>query len=324
MKRTTVTVVCLACLACLGPVDWVFASALFHHYPAAMLTIKAVDEEGAPLPDTSVHVWLSEGAVRDGKTDRNGLFVAKGECTEDKVPISVGKTGYYQTAFAYAFPAVVERYAARWEPWNPVVTAVVRRVVNPIPMYAKRVETTLPTVDGTNAYDLAIGDWVAPHGRGKENDMLFRITRRRLVSWGDFDASLAIACPSVHDGFQARDETKVGGSTFGWSYNAPSNDYSQSWQVTVGYLPGRGYFATNGTRAAYIRVRSVTNELGQLVQANYGKLLGPVEFDVRDSPSGWIRFTYYLNPTPNDRNMEFDPNRNLFKNLGEFETVSQP
>ncbi len=37
-----------------------------------------------------------------------------------------------------------------------------------------------------------------------------------------------------------------------------------------------------------------------------------------------VIFTYYLNPSPNDRNLEFDPKRNLFTNLGEFVTVSEP
>ena len=35
-------------------------------------------------------------------------------------------------------------------------------------------------------------------------------------------------------------------------------------------------------------------------------------------------FTYYLNPTPNDRNMEFDPTRNLLTGLKEAEKVSVP
>jgi hypothetical protein len=37
-----------------------------------------------------------------------------------------------------------------------------------------------------------------------------------------------------------------------------------------------------------------------------------------------MRFKYYLNPTPNDRNIEFDPKQNLLKKLNEFEGVSEP
>jgi len=35
-------------------------------------------------------------------------------------------------------------------------------------------------------------------------------------------------------------------------------------------------------------------------------------------------FKYFLNPTPNDRNVEFDPKQNLFKNLSSLEEVSDP
>jgi hypothetical protein len=37
-----------------------------------------------------------------------------------------------------------------------------------------------------------------------------------------------------------------------------------------------------------------------------------------------MQFTYYLNPTPNDRNIEFDPKQNLIHNLKSFERVTAP
>jgi hypothetical protein len=37
-----------------------------------------------------------------------------------------------------------------------------------------------------------------------------------------------------------------------------------------------------------------------------------------------VGFTYYLNPMPNDRNVEFDPKRNLFTNLKPEEQVAAP
>ncbi len=37
-----------------------------------------------------------------------------------------------------------------------------------------------------------------------------------------------------------------------------------------------------------------------------------------------MRFSYYLNPTPNDRNLEFDPEQNLFKKLTILEEVWDP
>jgi hypothetical protein len=37
-----------------------------------------------------------------------------------------------------------------------------------------------------------------------------------------------------------------------------------------------------------------------------------------------MQFRYYLNPTPNDRNMECDPKQNLLKGLKSSEQVREP
>jgi hypothetical protein len=46
-------------------------------------------------------------------------------------------------------------------------------------------------------------------------------------------------------------------------------------------------------------------------QANCGKSDG----DIRFWPNGVLQFTYYFNPRPNDKNLEFDATRNLFGEL---------
>jgi hypothetical protein len=53
--------------------------------------------------------------------------------------------------------------------------------------------------------------------------------------------------------------------------------------------------------------------LEQALSANYGKIYG-----------AFMNFTYYLNPTRNDRNVQFDPKRNLFTNLKDDERVTAP
>ncbi len=55
------------------------------------------------------------------------------------------------------------------------------------------------------------------------------------------------------------------------------------------------------------------DERGNIVSAHYGKIYGD-----------FMQFSYYLNPTPNDRNVEFDPKQNLLKNLKSDEGVSAP
>jgi len=53
----------------------------------------------------------------------------------------------------------------------------------------------------------------------------------------------------------------------------------------------------------YFCIRTQTNEVGQVTNALYGKIYGQINGS----------FTYFLNPTPNDRNVEHDPKRNVFK-----------
>lgn len=61
----------------------------------------------------------------------------------------------------------------------------------------------------------------------------------------------------------------------------------------------------------FFRVRTKRNEKGEIVSALYGKIYGPIEFRIFTNGMD-AQFTYYLNPTPNDRNTEFEAKRNLF------------
>jgi hypothetical protein len=63
----------------------------------------------------------------------------------------------------------------------------------------------------------------------------------------------------------------------------------------------------------YIRVRTKVDDRGNIVSAHYGKIYGD-----------FMQFKYYLNPTINDRNVEFDPKQNLMKNLKPLEGVDAP
>jgi hypothetical protein len=60
------------------------------------------------------------------------------------------------------------------------------------------------------------------------------------------------------------------------------------------------------------------------VSALYGKLWEGFQIGAENSNKCIVRLSYYLNPTPLDRNMEFDLKRNLLKNVGEFEEPRRP
>ena len=66
-------------------------------------------------------------------------------------------------------------------------------------------------------------------------------------------------------------------------------------------------------RNYFFRVRTVLDEEGNVKSALYGKIYGD-----------FMQFRYYLNPTLNDRNVEFDPEHNLLEGLKSTEKVMEP
>ena len=203
--------------------------------------------------------------------------------------------------------------------------AILRLVGNPVPMYAKKVRIEIPVLDEPVGYDLMVGDWIAPHGKGHKADFVFTM-KSRVSGWKDFETHLVLTFTNAMDGIQQIMETGPSGSAFELPRTAAESAYQVIWTNSIGYVPDKGLFQTQpkDPEGYFFRVRSIVDDQGELPRALYGKIKGPIQFDGRDSKTGHIAFTYYLNPTPNDRNLEFDPKRNLFKNLKSTEQVTDP
>ena len=67
----------------------------------------------------------------------------------------------------------------------------------------------------------------------------------------------------------------------------------------------------------FFRIRTLLDEQGKIKSALYGKIYGNFKFGGA-TEGGFLNWDYYLNPEFNSLNMEFDPERNLFRNLGKF------
>ena len=61
---------------------------------------------------------------------------------------------------------------------------VMRRVIKPIPLYAKKIHLHFPKNREWLGYDFEMGDWVAPHGKGKFSDVLFRCDTEK-TGWAE-------------------------------------------------------------------------------------------------------------------------------------------
>jgi hypothetical protein len=299
------------------------ADSLLHTWHA---NITVVDENSQPVPGAEVSVTYDmprkpdgslAGVTITGLTDTNGLFRASHRDGTLDLLFRVQKSGYYQTTMGYEI-------ALLGQPINPTklkVTEglVLKKIGQPIPMYAKQEETKIQKENEPVGFDLMAGDWIAPYGKGKTADMLFTVYRK-IANEREYDAQLKVTFPNPGDGIAVAPPSPDTGSEFKTSRTAVENGYVGErilhYSNSTGPEPVFGYF---------IRVQTVLDQNGKVKSALYGKINGDFRFYAGTKvPRAGMGFNYYLNPTPNDRNVEFDPRKDLFKKLNFLEEVTTP
>lgn len=291
--------------------------------PEAKVTVKVLDEDGKPISNANVTICFSTSPPRElrkGLSDKDGLFTAAAPCVGRAI-CSVNKEGCYYSTGEYWFR---DADFLRWTPWNPTFELILKRIGQPVPMYARDMRIDIPELGKPIGFDLVEADWVAPYGRGKVGDFVFSLTQK-YRNWNDFEATMNITFSNPGDGIQSvtgPPET-YNGSELRLSRCAPADGYGKQWTAKVEHGPnGIVQGEPKRDRYFFFRVRSAEAN-GPIAKSLYGKIHGDIEFYPRNSRTAWVRFCYYLNPD-GTRNVEFDPKRNLFKNLGPAEGVSQP
>ena len=306
----------------------------------ATFTVLVKDEAQLPVTNATVGASfmrskpIGSGAGAEthlhitGQTDTNGLYVFSGACN-GVAYWSVAKEGYYKT---YSPPVIFSNSTAgRWLPWNNTYEAVLRKIENPIPMYAKRMrarEFFIPVTNTPIGYDFVKGDWVMPYGNGETPDFIFRLdcimgeTRKSGIQM--FNATLTLSFSNEGDGIQdVIDNPRAEGSIYRLPRYAPEYGYRSNWisstladndSVQCKYIEEQNFF---------FRVRTKKDLDGRIIAAHYGKIRGPLFYEVMSNGTS-LQMTYYFNPNPNDRNMEFDPDRNMIRDLRIGERVKEP
>jgi hypothetical protein len=105
----------------------------------AKITVRVVDESGKTVEGAEVGIGFGENSQRkerpvDGFTKSDGRFSASEACNS-YVGFRVKKSGYYMSSGHYIFKYEKKGFL-RWEPWNPEITVVMRKIENSVPMYA--------------------------------------------------------------------------------------------------------------------------------------------------------------------------------------------
>ena len=294
-------------------------------YIPTKATFVVRDDIGQPVVNAEIEGGfrdISNAGSRDrfkGWTDTNGVLTVEGQAMLN-VGGRVAADSYY--------PTIVEvpvdmKNATSLRRWDVEIPVVLKRIRNPIPMYSRDVVNPYISafervgkyrLFGASCYDIVKGDFLPPHGNGTVADMHYvwkmRIyTTNRVGRALDKDMFFEIRMTNVLDGIcrgtpdGGKGQNRNEGSANISAYAAPSEGYTNAIAL---YWNIRGMLTESNDDQHYLyyfRIRTQTNEMGQVTNALYGKIYGQINGS----------FTYFLNPAPNDRNVEHDSKRNLFK-----------
>lgn len=201
---------------------------------------------------------------------------------------------------------------------GPIATNLVIKLkekINPTPMYVKEVGEFVPEDGKPIGYDMVVGDWVSPYGKGQQSDIVFT-TKFSSKDSKNFTVVFDVFFPSELNGIQPMhsgyDEGE--GSLLISDHEAPLDGYKPQISCTGGRRDGAYSFQlphAYNVAGYYFRIRTKLDENGNIKSAMYGKIYGAFKYGRRFDTKTNFTFNYYLNPDET-RNMEFDPDKNLF------------
>lgn len=300
------------------------------------------DEAGNPVSDADVNVGIASSLHMDGhnnfkgKTDETGKFTVEARgCGSSE--IVVAKDGYYPSSPDVEWSDkrnldINNLRTIGFQPWNQTLEVILKKREKPIPMIVRwGLGSTdhiryAPKLDEEVGYDLVAGDWVKPHGSGAVSDIQVMF-KSDFKSPEDYSTSAKFRFSNPDDGLIPIASLIGSESLLKYPRSAPENGYEvKSIELTKhsGEQPQPmqeepiGYF---------LRLRTIVEpSTGKILSAKYGKIIKEPGHNSNESPfrlsSGmWkerkfdptpgFQISYYLNPTPNDRNLEYDQQNNL-------------
>jgi len=167
----------------------------------------------------------------------------------------------------------------------------------------ERTSFKVPVYEEWVGFDCEKFDFVSPHGKGSENDMLLRFTLENPTP-DDYRMTMEVSfANNPHAGAYEMDRTRM--SEFESVYHADTNAvYRQSFAYSFHQSPGKVPEYTEQLKSdkyLVFRTRTQVDAEGRLVSALYGKIYGDWNFV---GPGGMNMAQFVFNTTPNDTNLE--------------------
>ncbi len=289
----------------------------------AKVVFQILDDEGRAVKDAHVGMGYDESSQDSNLTDEKGMCSLEVK-TIGEIYYGVKKDGYYTSHGQIKFYNRKDWGKCvkddKWQPYGATQTVILKPKKKPIPMtsywYETSPETLTQPITSPIGFDLQVGDLVKPYGKGVVSDFLFS----QEVKDGRNFATMTF--PNPQDGGYIKEKDEF--SAFVSDYQAATNNVYLSEFVFDRKSEGlKIFFDTTLTKKQYLvlRTRTKVNEKGEVIEAYYSKLYGSASFTHPSCPV-YLRLQAFVNLTPNDTNLEFDPKKNLYK--PPYRNVSNP
>ena len=222
------------------------------------LDVVVRDEQGTPIKGVEVGGYFSgpfASAPDKAKTDVDGRVVLRGKAT---LQVSVASGGDGTPWYLSGLDIIPGGIDADKQGWNikREGTLILRKKRNPTPLAVRRIELVPPSFEKPYAYDLEIGDYVQPYGKGKTPDLVFRSVLLRNDGPMDLDYRLDVSFSNLGDGIIST-EQNLWCTLRSPHYLAPNAQYQNKWIYTRTVKPGGGgETSANPNRCFYLRVRT--------------------------------------------------------------------
>ncbi len=281
----------------------------------AKMNFRVVDTDGSVVRNAKVGVSYTawDKWEIEGLTGANGLLCAEGK-SHGEVAYGVEKDGYYKTFNAMNFvPQNATVKGGKWQPWDQTMTVVLKKIKKPVPMYVADLEgrgLEIPACDVPLGLDLEKVDWVAPYGKGLHGDIIVTFSEHFNNTLNGRMSITLVFGTNLLDGVQSAKVDTF--SVLPSVYEAPTNDYKRSLYFEEERTRSKILSAIEPKEDEYFifRVRSETDEHGNLLKAHYGKLYGPIHYGKMGNNTN-LEMKSYFNPEEGSRNLECDTTKNL-------------
>ena len=309
------------------------------------IPIEGVEVVGWFGNDNGWKAWTESAPIYEDKkfTNDKGRCHVKGETNNGETGVAIDKTpaGYYRFyGSSHKFTQKPVFPLMHWRPTDLVITASLQRVMHPLPLFVKRMGWCIGSdaIDKNGrsfACDLVKGEFLPPFGKGEIADVVFSCPPQEYIGEGfngrNFRAPrykntvMAIFQGDEANGIQSVSVTNP--QALLKVREAFENGYQRklTFSESMAYDLQRREGLDRG-KCYCFRIRTERDEAGRIKSSLFGKIYGDPAFllnggDRWTQKVGGIAFLYYLNPTPNNRNLEWDRKNNLCDKPGKLEMI---